>query len=87
MSYCLKTFQEKTQRYKDQLEEFHCSVAAAERLKPVSSEKAVLRALHQYYQQYHPLSLGISPQKPAPFCPRPKGRAWQAHRVAQTSQN
>nr|XP_019580801.1 PREDICTED: uncharacterized protein C10orf82 homolog isoform X1 [Rhinolophus sinicus] len=57
MSQCLKTFQEKTQRYKDQLEEFHCSVAAAERLKPVSSEKAVLRALHEYYQQYHPLSL------------------------------
>uniref|UniRef100_A0A671E9S3 Heat shock 70 kDa protein 12A n=1 Tax=Rhinolophus ferrumequinum TaxID=59479 RepID=A0A671E9S3_RHIFE len=57
MSHCLKTFQEKTQRYKDQLEEFRCSVAAAERLKPVGSEKSVLRALHQYYQQYHPLSL------------------------------
>ncbi|XP_019498465.1 PREDICTED: uncharacterized protein C10orf82 homolog [Hipposideros armiger] len=57
VSHCLRAFQEKTQRYKDQLEELRCSVAAAQRLKPVSSEKAVLRALHQYYQQYHPLSL------------------------------
>ena len=58
MAHCLKIFQENTQRYKDQLEEFHCSVAAAPKLKPVCSEGTVLRTLHQYYRQYHPLSLG-----------------------------
>ncbi|XP_039727037.1 sperm-associated microtubule inner protein 5 isoform X2 [Pteropus medius] len=57
MSHCVKTFQENTQRYKDQLEEFRCSVAGVQRLKPIRSEEAVLRALHQYQRQYHPLSL------------------------------
>ncbi|XP_008520944.1 sperm-associated microtubule inner protein 5-like [Equus przewalskii] len=57
MSHCLKTFQEITQRYKDQREEFHCSVAAAPKLKPICSEETVLRALHQYERQYHPTSL------------------------------
>nr|XP_006200241.2 uncharacterized protein C10orf82 homolog [Vicugna pacos] len=57
MSPCLKIFRENTQRYKDQLEEFHCSVATARKLKPVCSEETVLRALHQYHRQYHPLSL------------------------------
>lgn len=61
MAHCLKIFQEITQRYKNQMEEFHCSVATARRLKPVCSEETVLRALHQYYRQYHPLSLGTSP--------------------------
>ncbi|XP_008067868.1 uncharacterized protein C10orf82 homolog [Carlito syrichta] len=57
MNHCLKTFQESTQRYKDQLEEFRCTVATAPKLKPVSSEETVLRALHQYYRQYHPMTL------------------------------
>ncbi|KAL2769230.1 uncharacterized protein WCI35_021969 [Daubentonia madagascariensis] len=57
MDHCLKTFQENTQRYKDQLEAFRCSVATAPKLKPVSSEETVLRALHQYYRQYHPTIL------------------------------
>ncbi|XP_004374931.1 sperm-associated microtubule inner protein 5 [Trichechus manatus latirostris] len=57
MFQCLKAFQEKTRRYKDQLEELHCSVAAAPKLKPICSQETVLRALHQYYQQYHPMSL------------------------------
>ncbi|XP_045424030.1 uncharacterized protein C10orf82 homolog [Lemur catta] len=57
MGHCLKTFQENTQRYKDQLEEFRCSVANAPKLKPVNSEETVLRALHQYYRQYHPMLL------------------------------
>ncbi|KAM7073252.1 sperm-associated microtubule inner protein 5 isoform 1-T1 [Molossus nigricans] len=57
MSQCLHTFREKTQQYRDQLKEFHCSVAAAPRLKPICSEETVLRALHQYCRQHHPLSL------------------------------
>uniref|UniRef100_F7FBT9 Sperm microtubule inner protein 5 n=3 Tax=Callithrix jacchus TaxID=9483 RepID=F7FBT9_CALJA len=57
MNYCVKTFQEKTQRYKDQLREFCCAVATAPKLKPVNSEETVLRDLHQYYRQYHPLLL------------------------------
>ncbi|XP_053439809.1 uncharacterized protein C10orf82 homolog [Nycticebus coucang] len=55
--HCLKTFQENTQRYKDQLEEFRCAVATAPKLKPVNSEETVLRALHEYYRQHHPTSL------------------------------
>ncbi|KAF5928065.1 hypothetical protein HPG69_015331 [Diceros bicornis minor] len=70
MSHCLKTFQENTQRYKDQLEEFRCSVATAQKLKPICSEETVLRALHQYYQQYHPMSLGTGSRKPASLHPR-----------------
>ncbi|XP_064451382.1 sperm-associated microtubule inner protein 5 isoform X3 [Mirounga angustirostris] len=57
MAHCLKIFQESTQHYKNQMEEFRCSTATARRLKPVCSEQTVLRALHQYYRQYHPLSL------------------------------
>nr|XP_055201822.1 uncharacterized protein C10orf82 homolog [Nyctereutes procyonoides] len=57
MSHCLKIFQDNTRRYKNQLEEFRCSVATAQKLKPVCSEETVLRALHQYLRQYHPLSL------------------------------
>ncbi|XP_036915578.1 uncharacterized protein C10orf82 homolog [Sturnira hondurensis] len=57
MAQCLQAFQEKTRRYKDQLEELRCSVATAPRLKPICSEETVLRALHQYYRQHHPLSL------------------------------
>ncbi|XP_060497373.1 sperm-associated microtubule inner protein 5 isoform X1 [Panthera onca] len=78
MSRCLKTFQESTQRYKHQLEKFRCSVATARKLKPVCSEETVLRELHQYYRQYHPLSLGTGSRKPAPFPPGHKCRARQA---------
>ncbi|XP_006831449.1 PREDICTED: uncharacterized protein C10orf82 homolog [Chrysochloris asiatica] len=57
MFKCVETFQENTRRYKNQLQEFHCAVAAAPRLKPICSQESVLRALHQYYQQHHPMSL------------------------------
>ncbi|XP_016067593.1 PREDICTED: uncharacterized protein C10orf82 homolog [Miniopterus natalensis] len=57
MSRCLQAFREKTRCYKNQLEEFHCSVALAPRLKPIRSKETVLRALHQYDRQHHPLSL------------------------------
>ncbi|XP_008592327.1 PREDICTED: uncharacterized protein C10orf82 homolog [Galeopterus variegatus] len=57
VDHCLKTFQENTQRYKEQLEEFRCSVATAPKLKPVSSPETVLRALHQYYREHHPMIL------------------------------
>ncbi|XP_054437744.1 sperm-associated microtubule inner protein 5 [Pteronotus mesoamericanus] len=57
MTQCLQTFQEKTRRYKDQLEELRCSVARTPRLKPVCSEETVLRVLYQYNRQHHPLSL------------------------------
>ncbi|XP_076982251.1 sperm-associated microtubule inner protein 5 [Tamandua tetradactyla] len=57
MFSCLKTFQENTQRYKDQLEELRCSVASAPKLKPICSQETVLRTLHQYYKQNHPMSL------------------------------
>ncbi|KAM6182231.1 sperm-associated microtubule inner protein 5 [Erethizon dorsatum] len=82
VEHCLKTFQENTQRYKDQLEELHCSVATARKLKPICSEETLLRALHEYAQQYHPMTLGTKcknmrkpPQEPpipgwAGFLPR-----------------
>lgn len=86
MSHCLRIFQENTQRYKDQLEEFRCSVATAPKLKPICSEETVLRTLHQYYRQYHPFSLGTCSWKPAPLPPPgPKSRAWEACRAATKS--
>ncbi|KAG8517439.1 putative protein C10orf82 [Galemys pyrenaicus] len=60
VSHCLQVFRENTQRYKDQQAEFCYSVATAPKLKPLCCEEAVLRTLHQYYRQYHPLSLGTS---------------------------
>lgn len=71
MSQCLHTFREKTQRYRDQLKDFHCSVAAAPRLKPIRSEETVLRALYQYSRQHDPLSPGTAPrtQPPTPHPP------------------
>ncbi|XP_020008792.2 sperm-associated microtubule inner protein 5 isoform X2 [Castor canadensis] len=57
MNLCLKTFQENTQHYKDQLEEFRCAVATAPKLKPICSEETVLRALHEYARLYHPMTL------------------------------
>lgn len=74
MSHCLKIFQESTERYKNQMEEFRCSVAAARRLKPVCSEETVLRALYQYDRQYHPLSLGTGPPETSPLLLGPKCR-------------
>ncbi|ELK36751.1 hypothetical protein MDA_GLEAN10021214 [Myotis davidii] len=57
MSRCLQAFREKTQRYKDQQKEFCHAVATAPKLKPICREETVLRALHQYYQEHHPLLL------------------------------
>ncbi|XP_063100881.1 sperm-associated microtubule inner protein 5 isoform X1 [Cavia porcellus] len=66
VEHCLKTFREKTQRYKDQLEEFRCAVATAPKLKPVCSEETVLRVLHEYARQYHPLTLECKNMKKPP---------------------
>ncbi|KAM6185630.1 sperm-associated microtubule inner protein 5 [Rhynchocyon petersi] len=57
ISQCLKIFREKTQKYKDQLEELRRSAATAPKLKPICSQESVLRALHEYYRQNHPMSL------------------------------
>ncbi|XP_059517917.1 uncharacterized protein C10orf82 homolog [Myotis daubentonii] len=57
MSRCLQAFREKTQRYKDQQKEFCRAVATAPKLKPICREETVLRALHQYWQEHHPLLL------------------------------
>lgn len=95
MSHCLRIFQENTQRYKDQLEEFRCSVATAPKLKPICSEETVLRTLHQYYRQYHPFSLGTCSWKPAPL-PPPRAQeqglgglpsCHQEHRVQHSSKS
>ncbi|XP_005853038.2 PREDICTED: uncharacterized protein C10orf82 homolog [Myotis brandtii] len=69
MSRCLQAFREKTQRYKDQQKEFCHAVAIAPKLKPICREETVLRALHQYYQEHHPLLLGTGSPKAAPFTP------------------
>ncbi|XP_064229876.1 sperm-associated microtubule inner protein 5 isoform X1 [Aotus nancymaae] len=84
MNCCVKTFQEKTQSYKDELQEFCCAVATAPKLKPVNSEETVLRALHQYYRQYHPLLLGSSALKPFPS---PLVTRADSHRPAELSQS
>lgn len=82
MSPCLQAFREKTQRYKDQQKEFCYEVANAPKLKPICSEETVLRALHQYYQEHHPLSLGTGSPKAAPFT-QVQGPAgpWSCHRA------
>lgn len=69
MSRCLQAFREKTQRYKDQQKEFCHAVAMDPKLKPICREETVLRALHQYYQEHHPLLLGTGSPKAAPFTP------------------
>lgn len=82
MSRCLQAFREKTQRYKDQQKEFCHAVATAPKLKPICREETVLRALHQYYQEHHPLLLGTGSPKAAPFTPGPKCWARQARGAA-----
>lgn len=70
MSRCLQAFREKTQRYKDQQKEFCHAVATAPKLKPICREETVLRALHQYYREHHPLLLGTgSPTDGSPLHP------------------
>ncbi|XP_042545559.1 uncharacterized protein C10orf82 homolog isoform X2 [Dipodomys spectabilis] len=57
MDYCMKAFQEKTQRLKEDMDRFRYSVATSQKLKPVSSEETVLRSLHDYARLYHPMTL------------------------------
>lgn len=65
MNPCVKAFQERTQRYKEEQEELNCSVANTRPLKPICSEDTVLWVLHEYAKKYHPLTLGMaSPNQP-----------------------
>ncbi|ERE80954.1 uncharacterized protein C10orf82 homolog [Cricetulus griseus] len=57
MNHCVKAFQEKTQRYKEQQQELNCSVNSIPALKPICSENTVLWKLHEYAKKYHPLTL------------------------------
>ncbi|XP_005085398.2 uncharacterized protein C10orf82 homolog isoform X1 [Mesocricetus auratus] len=57
MNHCVRAFQEKTQRYKEQQQELNCSVASLRTLKPICSEDTVLWTLHEYAKKYHPLTL------------------------------
>ncbi|KAK7811723.1 hypothetical protein U0070_023204 [Myodes glareolus] len=57
MNHCVKAFQERTQRYKEQQQELNCCVARAQVLKPICSEDTVLWTLHEYAKKYHPLTL------------------------------
>ncbi|OBS65229.1 hypothetical protein A6R68_06224 [Neotoma lepida] len=57
MNHCVKAFREKTQRYKDQLQELNNCVASTQALKPICSEDTVLWTLHEYAKKYHPLTL------------------------------
>ncbi|CAH6938041.1 1700019N19Rik [Phodopus roborovskii] len=57
MNHCVKAFQERTQTYKEQMQELNCSVASTPALKPICSEDTVLWTLHEYAKKYHPLTL------------------------------
>ncbi|XP_057635799.1 uncharacterized protein C10orf82 homolog [Chionomys nivalis] len=57
MNHCVKAFQERTQRYKEQQQELNCCVARTPVLKPICSEDTVLWTLHEYARKYHPLTL------------------------------
>lgn len=60
MNPCVKAFQERTQRYKEDQQELNCSVANTPPLKPICSEDTVLWVLHEYAKKYHPLTLGTA---------------------------
>lgn len=65
MNPCVKAFQERTQRYKEEQEELNRCVANIRPLKPICSEDTVLWVLHEYAKKYHPLTLGMaSPNQP-----------------------
>ncbi|XP_051003117.1 uncharacterized protein C10orf82 homolog [Acomys russatus] len=57
MNPCVKAFQERTQRYKEQMDDLNSSVASTPPLKPICSEDTVLWVLHEYAKKYHPLTL------------------------------
>ncbi|XP_055485943.1 uncharacterized protein C10orf82 homolog [Psammomys obesus] len=57
MNDCVRAFQEKTQRYKEQEEELNNTVDNNPVLKPVTTEDTVLWTLHEYARKYHPLTL------------------------------
>ncbi|XP_021077558.1 uncharacterized protein C10orf82 homolog [Mus pahari] len=63
MNPCVKAFQERTQRYKEDQQELNCSVANTRPLKPICSEDTVLWVLHEYAKKYHPLSLECKNEK------------------------
>lgn len=60
MNPCVKAFQERTQRYKEDQQGLNCSVANTPPLKPICSEDTVLWVLHEYAKKYHPLTLGMA---------------------------
>ncbi|EDL94543.1 rCG57794 [Rattus norvegicus] len=63
MNSCVKAFQERTQRYKEEQQTLNCSVANTRPLKPICSEDTVLWVLHEYAKKYHPLTLECKNQK------------------------
>lgn len=63
MNSCVKAFQERTQRYKEEQQTLNCSVANTRPLKPICSEDTVLWVLHEYAKKYHPLTLGTASLK------------------------
>lgn len=58
MNPCVKAFQERTQRYKEEQQALNWCVANTRPLKPICSEDTVLWVLHEYAKKYHPLTLG-----------------------------
>lgn len=72
MNHCVKAFQERTQRYKKQMQELNCSIASAPALKPICSEDTVLWTLHEYAKKYHPLTLGMASPTSASLNPGPE---------------
>lgn len=72
MNHCVKAFQEKTQRYKEQQQELNCSVNSIPALKPICSENTVLWKLHEYAKKYHPLTLGMASPTSASLSPGPE---------------
>ena len=71
MNHCVKAFQERTQRYKEQQQELNCCVARTPVLKPICSEDTVLWTLHEYAKKYHPLTLGTASPASASLSPGP----------------
>ncbi|XP_043836328.1 uncharacterized protein C10orf82 homolog [Dromiciops gliroides] len=62
-SYCIRTFNDATQRYKNKLEELRYKTATADKLQRVSSKETVLRMIHDYYLRHHPSQIEPIPNK------------------------
>ncbi|XP_003755396.1 uncharacterized protein C10orf82 homolog [Sarcophilus harrisii] len=62
-SYCVKTFRNTTQRYKNQLDALRYHAATADQLKEICPKEPLLRMIHDYYARHHPTCIEADHEK------------------------